>query len=107
MNVHGALSFHREPISFTTYTPRSFPLNASSLMWPWARMIAPYWSDVDITVQPGSITYRILYPSNSSGLLSCISQMSGLKNFRANWGLIVTWNRVGYYQEHNDKVMLF
>ena len=108
MNVHGALSFQLQDYDFSQYIPMSFPL--SSNLTYWAALVAPYWSDVDIRVEPGRITYRVLYPTNSTELLSSISKETGdflgFQEFSANWGLIVTWSQVGYYNEHNDLVIV-
>ena len=67
--------------------------------WRETPLLAPYWSDqLYFYERNGEVTYRILLPSDNSKLLSEISEMTGtffnFKDFKANWGLIVTWNNI-------------
>ncbi|SEK80135.1 nidogen-like domain-containing protein [Nitrosovibrio tenuis] len=57
-----------------TYTPQRFPVSSQP-------MIAPFWADVD--TQGGGAVYTASPNSNT---------------------LVTTWNNVGYFDLHNDKV---
>ena len=85
--------------SFNDFTPTALPLNETE------RIIAPYWADVD-TTGIGTIYYR---QTNDSTLLT-----RAINEIRAAFPrsqdvvitnlLIVTWDGVGYYNSHTDKV---
>ncbi|MCK6485084.1 MAG: PKD domain-containing protein [Phycisphaerae bacterium] len=62
---------------FGTYTPTGFPVAG----FP---MIAPLWADVDTSGGDGAVWYKIV-----------------------NNTLIVTWDSVGYYSSHGDKLNTF
>ena len=83
--------------AISTYTPLPFPLN-----YP---IIAPYWADVD-TRGNGSVYYR--ETSNASIISTVASHVSNAfpshSPFYATSVVIATWYRVGYYDEHTDKV---
>lgn len=77
VNNNGNISFGG---ALNTYTPNAFPGAPRP-------MIAPYWADVDTRNQPGGgrVFYNLDDPSS----------------------LVVTWNNVGYYANHNDKLNNF
>ena len=81
-----------------TYTSSPFPLS-----YP---IIAPYWADVD-TRGNGSVYYR--ETSNASIISTVASDVSNAfpsqSPFYATSVVIATWYRVGYYNEHTDKVI--
>lgn len=62
---------------FGTFTPTGFPVNG----FP---MVAPFWADVDTSGGDGAVWYKI-----------------------ENNTLIVTWDSVGYYSAHGDKLNTF
>ena len=105
MNVHGALSFQNNDTLFTHYVPEVLPLNRTAA---WVAMVAPFWSDTDLSAPAGNLTYRILNESFGQDTLDSISAEAGtflkLNNFMATWGLIMTWYQVGYFRKHIDKV---
>ena len=68
-------------------------------------MIAPYWADVDLT-GTGNIFYRqsknpvlLARASHEIQMAFSLSQNISVTNL-----FIATWNAVGYYQNHTDKV---
>ena len=85
--------------SFNDFTPTTLPINGS------ARIIAPYWADVD-TTGTGEIYYR---QTNNSALLARArneirAAFPGSQNVIVTDLLIVTWDAVGYFDSNIDKV---
>ena len=77
LNNNGNISFNNGVSSFTPN-----PLNTTST----APMIAPYWADVDTRgTGNGNVTLLTNTPDQ----------------------VIVTWDRVGYYSQHTDKLASF
>ena len=74
VNNNGNISFGAPVGSFT---PSAFPGSSTPI-------IAPYWADVDTSNQPGGgqVFYNIDDPST----------------------LAVTWSKVGYFSDHNNKL---
>ena len=68
-------------------------------------MIAPYWADVD-TAGIGQIHYR--QTTNSTLLARATNEIRMAfptsQNVNVTNLLIVTWDSVGYYLSHTDKV---
>ena len=89
MSYHDAIS---------SFTPSPFPLAYT--------IIAPYWADVD-TRGTGSVYYR--ETSNASIISTVASHVSNAFSsqspFYATSVVIATWYRVGYYDQHTDKVI--
>ena len=80
----------------------SFPLGGGR------SFVAPFWADVDIT-STGDVWYR---PSTSQALLDRanmqISNAFPLQpQYTATHLIIVTWDRVGYFDSKMDKVIVF
>ena len=95
VNNHGDLTFDSP---FFGYYPQVFPIIGGP------RMIAPFWADID-TTGTGYVWYRA---TNDASLLSKAKQdipysLSG-SNFSPLWLFIATWDHVGYYSNHVDKV---
>ena len=70
-----------------------------------ATIVAPYMADVDNSVGVGRVWYRT---SSDATLLSKAKSdipaaLSG-DNFTPQLLLIATWDQVGYYKQHIDKV---
>ena len=85
--------------AFNEYTPRPFPLSRNQ------SIVAPYWADVD-TTGTGRILYRQTY--NSALLARATDEIRAAfptsQNVNVTSLLIVTWDAVGYYDGHTDKV---
>ena len=81
VNNNGNISFGR-PLS--EFTPQVFPIAN-------VPMIAPYWGDVDTRNQSG-----LSNPFHNNVYLAS-----------TNNSLVVTWDTVGYYDQHNDKQNTF
>ena len=90
-------------ISFTTavpgFTPTSFPLSDN------LELIAPYWADVD-TRGTGNVWYR---QSEDLSLLNRAGDeiraaFPSLGFFTPSYLFIATWDHVGYFSSHTDKV---
>ena len=84
--------------SYNHYIPGPIPLYGP-------RFIAPYWSDVDLT-GTGNVFYRqtkdpalLARATNEIRNVFPLSQNVIVTNL-----LIVTWDAVGYYNNHTDKV---
>ena len=105
---------------FYYYMPNAgapFPINTNSLTISayctyldgtctcGATIVAPFFADVDNSVGNGKVWYRLT--SNATLLSQAKSDipvaLSG-PNFNPQQLLIATWDHVGYYQQHTDKV---
>ena len=94
MNNNGDMTFNA---LFSNYTPEPFPIHGNP-------MIAPFFADVD-TRGTGKVWYRT---TNDSALLAKaandIPSILAGPNFTPLWLFIATWELVGYYNNHTDKV---
>lgn len=85
----------------TAHTHNPFPLNGSVL-------IAPYWADVDtIPSMGGFVHYR--HTADPTSLNLTRDQIRAIfpvdfRNFTPTFLFIATWDHVGYYRSHTDKV---
>ena len=74
------------------------------------KFLAPFWADVDTTDMAGNVWYR---RSTNTDLLSKASDQIRRafplveSDFTAEDLIIVTWDKVGYYNKKSDKVMKF
>jgi len=98
INDNGVISFGSR---YNVCTPLSLPLDGTD------KIIAPYWADVDIR-GTGNIYYR--QTTDSSLLARAASEIraaypTSLNNTVSNL-LIATWDRVGYYNNGIDKVIV-
>ena len=86
--------------SYNSYIPTLLPQNGS-------KFIAPYWADVDLR-GTGQIYYR--QTKNPTLLARATKQMQKTLCFSQNLIVtslfIVTWDAVGYFNKHTDKVRL-
>ena len=96
---NGVLSFKREPFDFFSIYFYQFAFSQS---------IAPFYANVDIT-GTGNVFYRqtadtnlLTRATNEIQSASLASTNASIKNL-----LIVTWNDVGYYRNHTDKVCTY
>ena len=92
MNNNGDVSFSNPYVSFTV---TSFPLSQS------VPLAAPFFADVDNTVGSGNVWYRI---TQDPVLLAKAKSDIPASNFNPVWLFIATWDHVGYYSRHTDKV---
>ncbi|MCB1851591.1 MAG: PEP-CTERM sorting domain-containing protein [Gammaproteobacteria bacterium] len=76
VNNNGNISFNSEVGS---YTPEPFPISDQP-------MIAPYWADVDTRNDPGDDSNLVYIHSPNPDTV------------------VVTWDKVGYFLENNDKL---
>ncbi len=89
VNTNGNISFGD---SLSQYTPDPFPVANQP-------MIAPYWADVDIRGEACTGT---------GGDRGCMNPSRNGVWWHGEPGrLVVTWDKVGYYRCHDDKVMIF
>jgi len=95
VNENGVISLRR---SFSSFVPRSLNLVGGN-----DQIIAPYWADVDVR-GTGNIYYR--QTTDPSLLARATSEIRAIfpKSLNMSSLLIATWNRVGYYNQHTDKV---
>ena len=85
VNTNGLISFNR-PLNLLK--PISFPVEEEDI-------IAPYWTDIDIT-DTGNVFFR---ESTDSKILDKITDEIKIINprltkFKAHWAFIVTWDNV-------------
>jgi len=93
VNANGVVSLDGR---YSLSTPGSLPLTGT------AKIIAPYWADVD-TRGTGNIYYRqTTDPDLLARATSEIRAMS--QNVTITNLFIATWDRVGYYYQSTDKV---
>ena len=80
--------------AISIFTPPPFPLGG------YTRLIAPYWTDIDIdTRNGGDIWYR---ESTNNTLLQRVSQeirraFPEKNKFHASWLFIATWDNVSFH----------
>ena len=96
MNSNGDLTLNA---AYSNYTPIPFPVQGNP-------MIAPFFADVD-TRGTGKVWYRA---TNDSALLEkAVNDIPSIitgPNFTPLWLFIATWDHVGYYKNHTDKVSI-
>ncbi len=96
VNNNGDLSFTN---GVPQFTPNPFPLTGT------LQLIAPFWADVD-TRGTGTVWYRqttesqLLARARSEIEAAFVSQGS----FSPAFLFIATWDHVGYYNRHAEKV---
>ena len=103
VNNNGVVSFDS---AVSAYTPESFPITGSALL-------SPYWGDVD-TRGTGRVFYRgstdpTLLNRASENIRSVFPEFNAPPSatpFTATYLFIATWDHVGYYDSHADKVSL-
>ncbi len=96
VNTNGNITFNG---ALSVYTPDPFPVASQP-------MIAPYWADVDI--RPGDGSCGGIGPGVSPGNLMCRNPRSNGVWWHLDPGrMIVTWDRVGYFGCHTDRLMSF
>ena len=97
MNTDGIISFTKP---FTYSNPKPFPIDN-------ADVIAPYWSDFDIT-QSGNIYFKETVDAQA---LKTISAEVGkfdtrMNKFTPHWAFIATWENVQRYGDNSEVCML-
>ena len=98
INNNGPLSFGEE---FSDFTPKPFPLNASTL-------IAPFWDDIDNRhVDEGNISYRLTTDPDDiqrarEDVLS--AKFAVVNDFTPTYLLIATWYQVPEYRGSDHQV---
>lgn len=97
VNTNGNITFNG---ALPVYTPNAFPVADQP-------MIAPYWSDVDI--RPfDSDCGGFGSSTGSPGNGPCRNPSSNGVWWRVERGrFVVTWDRVGYFSCHGDRLMSF
>ena len=87
---------------YSSYSPLLLPLNGTDST---EQIIAPYWADVD-TSGTGEIFYR--QSTDPSLLARATSKIQAAfpasENVTIESLVIVTWDKVGYYDSNTDKV---
>lgn len=83
--------------AYAGYSPMPFPIAGNP-------MIAPFFADID-TNGAGTVWYRTT--TDASLLAKAASDIPPIlsgPNFNPTWLFIVTWDHVGYYNSHTEKV---
>jgi len=98
VNNNGDITFNR---SLTSFTPEQFPLQSFNVP-----IVAPYWADVD-TRGTGTVWYRVTTDPQTvlsvrNGIAVAFPQLS--TSFIAQEVVVATWDQVGYFDSHIDKV---
>ena len=96
INTNGNITFSG---SVPTYTPNAFPVANQP-------MIAPYWGDVDIRYTGGSCVGSVGLTCNPCTPCHNPTE-NGVWWYLEPGRMVVTWDRVGYYNCHIDKRMSF
>ena len=96
VNNNGDISFTARVSQFT---PESFPLSGD------LALIAPYWADVD-TTGTGTVWYRETADAEllARARNTIQSAFNNQDSFSPTYIFIATWDHVGYYNSHTDKV---
>ena len=96
VSSHGYVTFSGRT-AFTA--PARFPLRH-----PLVSVICPFWANLDQTAS-GAVYYRSV--TSSSQIDKEIRKyFISAKNFTTKWALIVTWEKVGYFEKHADKASM-
>ena len=108
INSNGLISFEA-PIP--DFTPQDFPHKAAdSVTGVGVAFIAPFWADVDTRGGLGTVFFR---SATDETTLTAIKNVVGdskvgfqlaAARFNPIWTLVATWEEVGYYDMHGDKV---
>ena len=94
VDTNGAISFLM-PVG--QYTPNAFPLDEGS------RLVAPFWADIDTTVNHGRVYHR--QTTNADILERASRDIRGAfvnqPRFYTTWAFVSTWYQVTYYGGNN------
>lgn len=110
INTNGILSFDAPS---SVYSPQSFPLaSATALYSQTYKIIAPFWGDVDTTnIGAGRIWYRqttekeqLSRAKEDIAKHSVLYPNVDIRSFNPTLMVVVTWDHVGYYHGHFEKV---
>ena len=99
MNNNGHISFN---VAVGTFIPVPFPASGTHRV-----LIAPYWADADTRgTGAGTVWYR---QTGNAALLNRArddirAAFTALDFFTPSHLFIATWDHVGYYSQHTDKV---
>ena len=97
VNNNGIVSLNS---SYTSYNPTAFPFSSNG------PIIAAFFADIDTTGSGGGyVTYRIT--TDATLLAKAVHDIPPIlsgPNFVPVWLLIATWDHVGYFSSHYDKV---
>jgi len=100
VNNNGVVSFDA-PVP--GYTPQSFPISGSRVL------LSPYWGDVDTRPSSGGFVYY-RQTTDATLLTKARNQVralfSAFSSFTPTFLFIATWDHVGYYNRHTEKVSL-
>jgi hypothetical protein len=95
---NGIISFEG-PVG--TYTPSGL----SSVSFP---IVAPYWTDVDTRCSTcGFVYYRETSNVADLAIINAFVRATKNPSFNAAQAFSITWDSVGYYNEHSDKTDTF
>ena len=99
VNNNGVISFDA---SVTDYTSEPLPISGSHVL------LSPYWADVDTRPTNGSFVHyrqstdQVLLNTTEEQIRELFS--SDIETFTPTFLFIATWDHVGYYNLHTDKV---
>ena len=85
----------------SSFTPEAFPIASRRVL------LSPYWGDVDTRTSDGGFVY---YRNTTDSILltKATSQVRTLfpafSNFTPTFLFIATWDHVGYFAQHTEKV---
>ena len=105
VNNNGLISFSRLPSPFE-HTSVPFPLRGTYV--DDSQVIAPFWADVDTRTR-GTVSYR---ESTAQDDLTRAQRdirtafLEQVDNFSPQSVFIATWDSVGYFDRHLDKVII-
>ena len=94
VSSNGFFSFDREA---SYNTPQLFSSSFTS-----AHLVAPFWSNNDISNRVGNISYEVHYSETSNSnyidLVSTFISQQEQVEFRGSWMLLAEWNRVPQFR---------
>jgi len=98
VSTNGLISFGR---SFKSHSPHLFPETDF-----YNYLVAPFWSDNDITNGVGEVSYQTYNNSQSEALtyVSTYIKQQHQVNFSGTWMLIAEWKNVPQYLGDNNRV---
>ena len=86
VSSNGLISFGNP---FTSFNPQHFPIGINFAV------VAPFWSDVDISNGVGNIYYHLYRDAQSPLVLHASEELTSFTgNFNSTWLMVVTWDGV-------------
>ncbi len=98
---NGVISIGERP--FNLWRPQRFP--SDNPLIQQANILAPFWNDHEPNPGLGAVKYQLFNkgPDQSNqGINRFVAHQQGLKEFRGEWIIVVSWENVSPYTRCSD-----